>query len=85
MMSAMIGLVQVANRRDPRATRSAITSDGAARAGGACLPTWASPGGGVRGGGRSQTKLSRFFQPPSLEQLATPKVRRVADAGGGAE
>lgn len=45
------GLVQVANRRDPRATRSAPTSDGAARVGGACLPTWASPGGGVRGGG----------------------------------
>jgi NitT/TauT family transport system permease protein len=36
------GLVQVANRRDPRALRSALTSDGAARAGGACLPTWAS-------------------------------------------
>ena len=28
------GLVQVANRRDPRVTRSALTSDGAARAGG---------------------------------------------------
>src|SRR5262249_1073048 len=33
-------LVQVANRRDPRASRSALTSDGAAREV-ACLPTWA--------------------------------------------
>src|SRR5712691_7895678 len=32
-------LVPVANRRDPRASRSALTSDGAARVGGACLPT----------------------------------------------
>ena len=44
------GLVQVANRRDPRASRSAPTSDGAARVGGACLPTWASPGWGSGGG-----------------------------------
>jgi hypothetical protein len=34
-------VVQVANRRAPRAPRSALTSDGAARVGGACLPTWA--------------------------------------------
>ena len=33
--------VQVANRRALRAPRSAFTSDGAARVGGACLPTWA--------------------------------------------
>ena len=33
------------NRRAPRASRSALTSDGAARAGGACLPTGASRGG----------------------------------------
>ena len=39
------GLVQVANRRAPRASRSALMSDGAARVGGACLPTWASPRG----------------------------------------
>ena len=38
-------LVPVANRRDPRATRSALTSDGAARVGGTCLPTGASRGG----------------------------------------
>jgi hypothetical protein len=38
-------LVPVANRRVPRATRSALTSDGAARVGGACLPTGASRGG----------------------------------------
>ena len=30
-------VVPVANRRAPRASRSALTSDGAARAGGACL------------------------------------------------
>jgi methionyl-tRNA synthetase len=41
-------VVQVANRRDPCATRSALTSDGASRAGGACLPTWATRG--IRGG-----------------------------------
>src|SRR5438067_1307562 len=38
-------LVPVANRRAPRATRSALTSDGAARVGGACLPAGASRGG----------------------------------------
>src|SRR5438067_11423725 len=37
-------LVPVANRRAPRASRSALTSDGAARVGGACLPTGAKPG-----------------------------------------
>src|SRR6516162_503404 len=37
-------LVPVANRRAPRAARSAPTSDGAARVGGACLPTEASRG-----------------------------------------
>ena len=37
-------LVPVANRRDPRASRSALTSDGAARVGGACLPPGASRG-----------------------------------------
>ena len=31
-------LVPVANRRVPRASRSALTSDGAARVGGACCP-----------------------------------------------
>jgi hypothetical protein len=40
-----VRLVSVANRRAPRASRSALTSDGAARAGGACLPTGASRGG----------------------------------------
>ena len=38
-------LVPVANRRVPRASRSALTSDGAARVGGACLPSGASRGG----------------------------------------
>src|SRR6266480_4848908 len=38
-------LVPVANRRAPRASRSALTSDGATRVGGACLPTGASRGG----------------------------------------
>src|SRR5438270_1659995 len=38
-------LVPVANRRVPRASRSALTSDGARRVGGACLPTGASRGG----------------------------------------
>ena len=38
-------LVPVANRRDPRASRSGLTSDEAARVGGACLPTGASRGG----------------------------------------
>src|SRR5262249_12625187 len=33
-------VVQVANRRAPRAPRSALTSDRAARGGGACVPTW---------------------------------------------
>ena len=37
----------------PARARSAPTSDGAARVGGACLPTWASPGMGVRGRGRA--------------------------------
>src|SRR5437764_15035085 len=40
-----VRLGPVANRRAPRATRSALTSDGAARVGGACLPTGASRGG----------------------------------------
>jgi hypothetical protein len=40
-----VRLVPVANRRAPRASRSALTSDGAARVGGACLPTGASRGG----------------------------------------
>ena len=35
-------LIQVVHRRDLRASRSALTSDGAARAGGPCGPTWAS-------------------------------------------
>ena len=38
-------LVPVANRRAPRVSRSALTSDGAAHVGGACLPTGASRGG----------------------------------------
>ena len=38
-------LVPVANGRAPRASRSAFASDGAARVGGACLPTGASRGG----------------------------------------
>src|SRR5205085_3652421 len=40
-----VRLVPVANRRVPRASRSALTSDGAARVGGTCLPTGASRGG----------------------------------------
>ena len=42
------GLFQVANRRAPRAPRSALTSDRAARVGGVCLPTWATRWMGVR-------------------------------------
>ena len=38
-------LVPVANGRAPRASRSALTSDEAARVGGACLPAGASRGG----------------------------------------
>ena len=49
-------LVPVANRRVPRASRSAPTSDGAARVGGACLPTGASRGG----------TQARFFEAPAL-------------------
>jgi hypothetical protein len=44
-------VIPVVHRRDPRATRSALTSDGAARVGGACAPTGVTRGGGVRGGG----------------------------------
>src|SRR5580704_4685341 len=40
-----VRLVPVANRRAPRASRSALTSNGAARVGGVCLPTEASRGG----------------------------------------
>src|SRR5437762_4802817 len=40
-------LVPVANRRVPRASRSAFTSDGAARVGGTCLPTGANSQTGV--------------------------------------
>ena len=40
------GLIHVVHRRDPRAPRSAPTSDVATRVGGACAPTWVSPGGG---------------------------------------
>ena len=67
------GLVQVANRRDPRATRSAPTSDGAARVGGACLPTWASPGWGSGGGVDSGTIL------PAAPAIITIQERRSAD------
>lgn len=41
------GFVQVVHRGGPRAPRSALTSDGAARAGSSCGPTWASPGVGL--------------------------------------
>ena len=52
------GLVQVANRRDPRAAWSALTSDGTTRAGGACLPTWASLRGGAVGEGTASVRIS---------------------------
>jgi hypothetical protein len=61
------GLVQVANRRAPRATRSAPTSDVVARAGGTCLPTWASPGMGVRGKGANRLWITlRSWYRPSF-------------------
>ena len=52
------GLVQVANRRDPRAAWSALASDGTTRAGGACLPTWASLRGGAVGEGTASVRIS---------------------------
>jgi hypothetical protein len=53
-------LVQVVHRRDPRASRSALTSDEAARVGGPCAPTWAS-----RGGTAAQTRcLKRQLSLP---------------------
>ena len=70
------GLVHVANRRDPRATRSAPTSDKAARAGGACLPTWASPGVGVRGKGRPETMDDFALAAPAVISI---QERRTAE------
>src|SRR5205823_5935395 len=54
-------LVPVANRRVPRASRSALTSDGAARVGGACLPTGAS-----RGGTRARCLKRQLSLPVSM-------------------
>jgi hypothetical protein len=61
-------VVQVASRRDPRATRSALTSDGAARAGGACLLTWATRGVGSGAGGLAGC----------LELISRPVVKRLS-------
>src|ERR1700730_15924710 len=68
------GFVQVANRRDPRATRSAPTSGGAAHVGGSCLPTWASPGGGSGEGFWLWMISPASFQRSSrFRNVASPK------------
>jgi len=41
-----VRVIPVVHRRDPRATRSALTSDEAARVGGSCAPTGVTRGGG---------------------------------------
>ena len=74
------GLVQVANRRDPRATRSALTSDGAARVGGACLPTWASLGMGVRGKGANGLWMTLRVLRRPLSRSRSAERRQVSTA-----
>jgi hypothetical protein len=46
-----VRFIPVVHRRDPRATRSALTSDEAARVGGSCAPTGVTRGGGGPGAG----------------------------------
>ena len=58
-----VRLVPVANRRAPRASRSALTSDGAARAGGACLPTGANRGG-------TQSRFLNTLRPAGVMVLS---------------
>src|SRR3984893_15317288 len=58
------GFVPVANRRAPRASRSALTSDGAARAGGACLPTGAKPG----------WHSAAVFEQPASDRVMVPSA-----------
>ena len=73
-----VRLVPVANRRGPRATRSALTSDGASRVGGACLPTGASRGG-------TQSAFERCVQPGHGSFRGLPDIERAATwrRGGG--
>src|SRR5205814_7631936 len=68
-----VRLVPVANRRAPRATRSALTSDGAARVGGACLPTGASRGGTQCAFERAASSRGHgsFRGLPDIERAAT--------------
>ena len=72
-------LVPVANRRAPRASRSALTSDGAARAGGACLPTGASRGGTQPRFLKSCVQPGSWFFPRSARYERAATWRR----GGG--
>jgi hypothetical protein len=72
-------LVPVANRRAPRASRSALTSDGAARAGGACLPTGASRGGTQPRFLNSCVQPGSWFFPRSA-RLSEPQLG-VGEAG----
>src|SRR5438105_13806651 len=44
LMQSTSRLDRLSGQLNPRASRRALTSDGAARAGGACLPTGAKPG-----------------------------------------
>src|SRR5882724_11932157 len=60
-------VVPVVHRRDPRAPRSALTSDGAARAGGPCAPTGGTPRGWGSGGGGFAVQ-ARFLK----RQLSLP-------------
>ena len=71
-------VVPVANRRDPRAPRSALTSDAAARAGGACLPTGAT---------REWSWLIPAEAPRRLDGLEFVEIEvvdRLQRLGGGA-
>src|SRR6266481_5073174 len=69
-------LVPVANRRVPRASRSALTNDGAARVGGACLPTGASRGGTQA---RCESALARWYQARTANsRVGTRKTMIVA-------
>jgi hypothetical protein len=71
-----VRLVPVANRRGPRATRSALTSDGASRVGGACLPTGASRGG-------TQSAFERCVQPGHGSFRGLPDIRASRNLASG--
>ena len=71
-------LVPVANRRVPRASRSALTSDGAARVGGACLPTGAS-----RGGTQARCLKRQLSLPVSMNSGRSVPVCRSVEGSEG--